>query len=273
MRDLATCRSHTLPAEPAFPNSRDSEIQYVLLAGDHSESNAVGRQFQVVKARVVSLDHRRYLQTQTFSSEHDAWGPYTEIRAPHIVGGSYRPLGRPLIVGDVVYWLCLLSDDRTILVVKLQPKEARVTLSKLPFPHVGRCLLATSSAGGGSPIILVADDVEISTWVQIGQTMKWKKSPQPVIKNEAIIRFDGVDDESTRRRLANSKARPHLQWFAERSGVVLIEVSDFCYFWLDLQSKKIVRWFSGSRYLTVRCPYEMDLSSWVPTFSTTSDDS
>jgi hypothetical protein len=60
-----------------------------------------------------------------------------------------------------------------------------------------------------------------------------------------------------------------MEWFAERSGAVLIRVRDRYFSWLDLQSRKIVRCSSDSRirYKTMYYPCEMDLSTRAPTFS------
>ena len=58
--------------------------------------------------------------------------------------------------------------------------------------------------------------------------------------------------------------------FAESSGIVLITACNG-FFWLDLRSMKIVRWFSERRvlYTTQNIPYEMSLTAWVPTFNST----
>ncbi|TVU37382.1 hypothetical protein EJB05_10693, partial [Eragrostis curvula] len=177
----------------------------------------------------------------------------------------------PLVVDGVVHWLCLTDIGGYVLMLNV--KAARVTLTTLPtiFPHINKpgrnisYLLATNSACG-SPIVLVADEEKISIWVQSKHTKRWKDQPQVVIKNEEIPRFNNVGDLLEDRPGTD---HVHLEWFAERSGAVLIYFPYRCFFWLDLQSKKIVRWYPDGEdeYNTVYCPYEMDLSSWVPTFT------
>ncbi|WVZ73842.1 hypothetical protein U9M48_022100 [Paspalum notatum var. saurae] len=128
-------------------------------------------------------------------------------------------------------------------------------------------LMATMAAGG-SPAVLVTDGEKISAWTQSKHTGRWSQQPQVVIDYAAI----STCLRSMRMPGGNLPLPPmteaKLLWFAERSGIVLIDMDD-CFLWLDLQSRKIVRGTSDSRitYKTVYCPYEMDLSTWVPTFS------
>jgi hypothetical protein len=105
--------------------------------------------------------------------------------------------------------------------------------------------LATDSAGG-SPVVLIADaeNMNIRAW--------------------EMVKIFGREEGTTRTRCLE------LLWFGERSGAVLLRTHGCCLLWLDLHSKKIVRCFSSDRrmsYAQVYCPYEMDLSSWAPTFS------
>ena len=91
-----------------------------------------------------------------------------------------------------------------------------------------------------------------------------------LIDKEAILRFD--DGERLVERSARTTAQQvgmELDSFAERSGAVVIRIPRRGFFWLDLQSKKIVRRFPNARCerKKVLCSYEMCLSSWVPTFS------
>ena len=145
------------------------------------------------------------------------------------------------------------------------------------FPCGGWChqLLATSSAGG-CLIVLVTDGDKISVWAQAKQTGKWQRRPRVVIETETILQF--LDEAGGSRPPPSQWEVKHeikLLWFAQRSGTVLIKVlinmSTVGYFWLNLQSMKIVRWFSdrGEEYPTGNMPYEMNLAAWVPTFSST----
>ncbi|KAL6896546.1 hypothetical protein ACP4OV_007118 [Aristida adscensionis] len=249
---------------------------YVLLVGDGKDgggAGAVGRPFQVLKARLEStshLRHRRYMELQTFSSEHGEWGPHTVIRTPHFHGLHLS--GEPLVAGGAVHrlWGCW--------VIKLNVRASRLTATALPesFPwpqHEGQHLLAASP--DGSPMVLAADGDKISAWEQSKHTAIWKPRPRVVIENDAILQFNNVAG-LIERRPYSPPAKPKLEWFAERSGVELISMDYYGYFWLDLQSMKIVRWFLGPRdqkayfyrvHFYMGCPLEMDLSSWVPTFS------
>lgn len=96
---------------------------------------------------------------------------------------------------------------------------------------------------GASPAVLVADKDKISAWTQSKHSARWNQQPQVVIECKAISRFlaNVVDEE--RYRLHNEQQGTNLVGFAERSGIVLINVHD-CFFWLDLQPKQIVKCFS-----------------------------
>jgi len=108
-------------------------------------------------------------------------------------------------------------------------------------------------------------NMNISAWVQ--QTTKpmakWKQQPQVVVENEAMARFRNTP------LLGTWDVKLH--WFAERSGLVLLRCTGYGIFWLDLRSMELVRWFPGAPapYGARNLPYEMDLSSWVPTFTST----
>ncbi|KAL6896547.1 hypothetical protein ACP4OV_007119 [Aristida adscensionis] len=281
VRDAATGRSHTLPPDPAFPERHyyGSHERYVLLVGDGKDdggAGGAGRPFQVVKARLVPSHHRhgRYMELQTFSSEHGEWGPYTKIPTPQLEPscGSLSDAGRPLVAGGAVHWLC--GD----CLVKLNVRAARVTATTLPagFPVATarwrqRQSQLLAVAPDGSPMVLVADGERITAWEQSKHTAIWKQRPRVVIENAAILQFNGV--AGLIGRAPNwTYDSPQLVWFAERSGAVLIQMGQYYgNFWLDLQSMKIVRWFldPSISYATVHCPLEMELSSWVPTFSRT----
>ncbi|CAL5085277.1 unnamed protein product [Urochloa decumbens] len=270
--NLATGRSQTLPPVPAFLG------YYALLVGD-GEGGAVGRPFQVVKASLVfhqfqQSQHR--LLVQTFSSELGVWGPCTEIRTPQIQGRqTCQPkIGRLLVVGDAVYWLCLTSSAGYVLKIRVRAAAApRLTVTKLPerYPYNGgwriNHLLATMAPGGGSPpAVLVADMEKISAWTQSRHTARWNPQPHVVIRYDAISRF--LDSVGEGRLHMHQAEQVNLVWFAQRSGIVFIRMYN-CFFWLDLQSKEIVRCSSDPeiRYKDVYDPCEMDLSTWVPTFS------
>ncbi|KAK3127947.1 hypothetical protein QOZ80_7AG0580510 [Eleusine coracana subsp. coracana] len=250
----ATGHSQILPPQPTFPTNTNNRnyhhpLQYVLLLGvdtDNASSAAaagsiIGRPFQLLLARLEVSHHRRHLQIQTFSSSSEdldagAWGAFTEIRIPNLYGTRLKQdLGRHLVVGGAVHWLCL--TDAGSYVIKPHVKSAQVTMiSELPetFPCDRwqiQHLLATTSPGG-NPVVLVNDDGKVS---------------------------------------ACEYYKVRLHWFAERSGVVLVEIEHCGFFWVELRSMEIVRWFWDPliEYATVCCPYEIDLSSWVPTFSST----
>ncbi|XP_044417208.1 uncharacterized protein [Triticum aestivum] len=142
--DQATGSTHTLPPEPAFPvrvsRGAAREISYVLLVGGHNDDGtiAAGSHFQVVMAYLDVSQHRRCLQLQTFSSEHGTWGHYTEIRAHNLQGSRLAGgLGRTLIVGGAMHWLCTTNTGAYVL--KLHVKTAHVSAMLLPdsFPRGG----------------------------------------------------------------------------------------------------------------------------------------
>ncbi|CAL5084555.1 unnamed protein product [Urochloa decumbens] len=282
--DPATGRSHAVPLPPPepLPSSVKFNGNYVLLVGDGEDagttsSASTGRPFQILLAGLDVSPHRRYLQLRTFSPERGgAWSPYAEIRIPNLQGSQLkRGMGRALVIGGAVHWLC--RTDAGHYSVKLHVKAAQVSVAALPesVPHSPYSwwlepLLATSSAGGGgSPVLLVADGNRVLCWAQAKQTAKWKPQPRVVVDTEAMLRF--LDGAGGTRPLAWSTPQLELEWFAERSGAVLIRMANHHFFWLDLQSMEIVRWFSDARirYGSKHCPYEMSLSDWVPTFSST----
>jgi len=283
----ATRRRLVLPPEPAFPvddpgAGRSTDVQYVLVVGEGAGADAfIGRPFQVLKAKLVLSEkyrsHRRLL-VQTFSSEHGAWSPRTEIPTPNLHGSnesSPSPLQRrPLVVGDVVHWLCLTDSGSYLLMLNVRaaarvsvtalpasfPRDSKNNQSPYPYPYDGRhyqYLLATATAGG-NPVVLVADADRISGWELSKHTKMWKPQPQVVVEKEAIQRF-----------MRGKWCVPRLELFGEKSGALLLRIPGCCLLWLDLHTKKIIRCISLDRLLhaQVYCPYEMDLSSWVPTFN------
>ncbi|VAI41911.1 unnamed protein product [Triticum turgidum subsp. durum] len=269
--DPATGRSLTLPSEPAF--RWVSRINYVLIVGDHDEGvTPVGRHFHVVMAYLDTSQYRPHLKLRTYSSEHGVWGCYTEIQVPSLQGSRLQGcLNKPLVVGGAVHWFCL--TDTGTYVLKLNVRGVKVMVTKLPksFPHHGRHpkLLATSSMDG-NVLLLVADGDKMSAWAQSKHTALWQQRPHVVINmTETILRF--LDKVGGSCIPPTKPVQFNLVWLAERSGTVLINACDG-FFWLDLQSMEIVRWFSDRRvqYMTENnIPYEMSLTAWVPTFSST----
>lgn len=263
--DPATGSSQTLPSQPVFPvvvgGPATSEIGYALLIGDNDKGvTAVGWHFQVVMAYIELSQHCRFLQVQTFSSEHDTWGPYTEIRAPILHGSHLQEgLGTALVIDNIVYW-SFMTDTRAY-VLKLHVKTemtVMMLLESFPRSRWNNQIPATLSAGG-SPIMLVADGNKVLAWAQSKQTGNWQQRPHVVTETDAIILrcLDNVDSESI------PLPRPgqlDLVSFGERSGAVLIK-SDSGFFWLDLQSMEIVRWFSnhGGPDMLENNPYEINL--------------
>ncbi|CAN6349253.1 unnamed protein product [Urochloa humidicola] len=274
-----TGRSQTIPRGATFHG------QYVLLVADGEAAAAggrVGRAFQVFKVSPVlsRRSHHRCLQIQTFSSAHDTWSPRIRVRAPHDGHGGW--LRRtPLVANGDLYWLCRSDTSYYVFKFKLAAVgEAAaaevVTATELPASFHGaygratagrkNMLLATKPAACGKKlclcVLVVGDGGKISVWSQSGggggsPPARWGERP------EAVIRIDAVMD------LTSWVGRYRLEWFAERSGVVLIMVApgSRC-FWLDLRSREIFRRSSGPWTVEsgTSCPYEMDLSSWVPTF-------
>ncbi|TVU37398.1 hypothetical protein EJB05_10710, partial [Eragrostis curvula] len=236
--DPATRRSRILPPEPRFPHPH-----HVLLVGDGESGGDIGRPFQVLRLRLMTSDHCRsssLLEIRAFSSEHGVWGPFTKIPTPDLLGitSSYH---NPLVTDGVVHWFCLTGSGSYVLMLHVKAKRATWTTLPMRFPRdkEGRIsyLVATDSPCG-NPIVLVADEEKISMWVQSKHTKIWMEQPQVVIMIEEMLRFNNVGDLlEGRPEMLHVK----LVWFSERSGVVLIEIPNWCFFWLDLQSKKIVR--------------------------------
>ncbi|CAL5085284.1 unnamed protein product [Urochloa decumbens] len=287
--DPATGRSHAVPLPPpeTLPDSVKFNGKYVLLVGDGEDggggsSNSTGRSFQILLACLEVSPHRRYLQLVTFSPERGgAWSPCGEIRIPNLQGSKMKRglgRGRAVVIGGAVHWLCL--TDAGHYSVKLHVKTAQVAVAALPesvpiSPYRWRHerLLAASSAGsGGSPVLLVADGNRVLCWAQAKQTAKWKPQPRVVVDTETMLRFlDGAGGTRPSTSMWSTTHQLELEWFAERSGAVLIRMADYHFFWLDLQSMEIIRWYSDTRisYGSKHCPYEMSLSDWVPTFNST----
>ncbi|CAL5084554.1 unnamed protein product [Urochloa decumbens] len=271
--DPATGRSQALPPEPTFPGAAQKNWDpYVLLVGDGGAAVDGVRPFQVLKVNLVMSGHHCYLEIQTFSSEDVAWGSYAEIRTPHLHGSSLLRRVTPLVADGAVYWLCVTKSAAYVLNLHISTAQVTVTTLPVSFPCSDKgidYLLATATAGGGELMVLVADGKKnnICAWAQTRKpTMmaKWKQRPQVVVESEAMLRFRNARWSAT--------FHVYLHWFAERSGLVLFSCGIDGEFWLDLRSMEIVRWFPGSPdlYRSTEClPYEMDLASWVPTFSST----
>ncbi|RLN36257.1 hypothetical protein C2845_PM03G15460 [Panicum miliaceum] len=280
--DPATGRSQAIPLPPESLPVDVRYGKYVLLVGgdggddeddDGGAGAILGQPFQVLLADIELSQHRRYLRFQTFSPARRAWSRCTEIRTPNLQGSRLQQgLGKALVVGGAVHWLCLA--DTGAYALKLHVRAAQVTVTMLPdsVPHNQYSwwhepLLATSSAGG-SPVVLAVYGNKILAWAQSKQTAKWKPQPQVVVEAEAMLWF--LDGAGGTRPSVWTRLELQLEWFAERSGAVLIRMSHEHFFWLDLQSMEIIRWFSDSKigYGSQHWPYEMNLSDWVPTFNT-----
>ncbi|KAK3136382.1 hypothetical protein QOZ80_5BG0433150 [Eleusine coracana subsp. coracana] len=265
----ATGHSQSIPPGPTFDGT------YVLLVGDGALNRPFN--FKVIKVRRPSFTARRCsLQIQTFSSEQGTWGPLTEVPTPLTYGTTgLRRVANHLVISDTVHWLC--HSNTSYYVLKLQVGDASmVTVTKLPQSFHRACsrarpaeiLLATETVAG-SPVVLLAHKDKVCRWVLSSKlTNKCKKQPEVVIENEAILSF-----ARARGLIKESLGRVRLEWFAERSGVVLISTPCCGFFWLDIRSKEILGWYKGSWTVgskswsmdcNANCPYEIDLSSWVP---------
>ncbi|KAF8658049.1 hypothetical protein HU200_059513 [Digitaria exilis] len=286
--DLRVCcpstgRVQSLPMGPEFKG------QFVLLVGD-GEGGEVGRPFKVLNmtSAAVARRRRRFFQFQMFSSaalNQSRWGPLSKRFLPpdrhRYHDCSLPPLpGRHLVLGHAIHWLYRDRDRDTrgtYYVFKLYFTDVNVkagltvrgpTSTMLPssfhceceYPRPGpqQILLA---AVAGSPVVLVANHGRISAWTRSEDGNRWTDQPHVVIDYEAMKRFGNVKE-------SDDLGTVHLEWFAERSGVVQVTTKRCGFFWFHLQSKKIIRHFPGSFY-SRSCPYEIDLSSWVPalTFS------
>nr|CAB3463386.1 unnamed protein product [Digitaria exilis] len=240
-----------------LPRGPTDHGQHVLLVGD-------GRPFQVIKACFVKSSYGcRSLQIHTFSSEQGTWSCRIRSSSLLIMHGD-EELHRPensVVIGDTVHWLYHL--DRTYYVLKAHLRAARVTFTELPKSFHVACrslrdateqiLLVTSPPSGRSLMVLVANGGMISAWAQSERTGKWSKQPHFIVKDCGAAMKAGGDLGTMR-----------LQWFAERSGIVLVAAPDSSTFLLDLQSKGMTECSSsGSSAIA----YEMDVSSWVPTFT------
>jgi hypothetical protein len=90
--------------------------------------------------------------------------------------------------------------------------------------------------------VLVSDGRKILCWSQTKRTTKWKPQPQLATNSQALVQF-GLNS-GWRRTTEAIEVKLH--WFAERSGVALVQATYNDFFWLDLRTMKIVRWFSDS---------------------------
>ncbi|CAN6330877.1 unnamed protein product [Urochloa humidicola] len=280
----ATGRVQTLPLGPEFKGL------FVLLVGEGEGRSAVGRPFNVLNVASVSTglclrSPSRRFQLQMFSSEWGRWGPSDKIRSDSDPGGhsscSLPPLpGRHLLVGGILYWVCRDGHRGWYYVYKLD--GAGLWSKMLPtsfhreceFSCLGPQQMLLAAEVGGSPVVLVANHRRISAWTMSDhtatwrdrwswtmseRTARWKEQPHVVVEYEAIRKFGNVE---------GSLGTVQLEWFAESSGIVQLSTKRCGFFWLHLQSRKIIRHFPGSLY-TRTCPYEiLDLSSWVPTLGT-----
>ncbi|KAF8726398.1 hypothetical protein HU200_019862 [Digitaria exilis] len=253
--------------------------QFVLLVGDGEGNGAIGRPFKVLNVASVAVglwyrERRHCFKFRTFSSERGTWGPSTRRWAPGRHKYSYCSLpplpGRHLVLGDAVHWLYRHRWHDTYYVFKLDvgdDGEAGLTTSTMlppsfhsecedPRPGTQKILLAETA---GSLVVLVANHGRISAWTMSEDEEAWTDKPQVVIGYEAMKRFGNVQESS-------DMGIVQLDWFAERTGIVQVTTKHCGFFWLHLQSKKIIRHFQGSLY-TRSCPYYMDLSSWFPTLT------
>ncbi|KAG2615415.1 hypothetical protein PVAP13_3NG059300 [Panicum virgatum] len=266
-----TGRGQTLPRGPRFHG------QYVLLVGDGDGD--VGRPFRVLKVTSVlsKRSGRRCLQIQAFSSVQGAWGPRIRIGIPNVHGGWLRRA--PLVANGAVHWLC--RSDTSYYILKLHvggaAAAAQVTATKLPASFhaaygsaaAGRkhILLATKPTCSNLCVLVADDKTKISVWSQSGRSpARWGERPEAVIKIDGMLTFTSRMGRFLIQEASEGKVR--LEWFAERSGVVLITAGGR-YFWLDLRSREIFRRPSSGQWTVesaMNCPYEMDVSSWVPTF-------
>ncbi|CAN6340016.1 unnamed protein product [Urochloa humidicola] len=265
----ATGRCQALPPEPRGYG------HYVLLVGsDGQGGGAVGRPFQVLKVHFVKSGRKCYLQIDRFSSEQGAWAPPVRVSNPLFNSGGLNILPRPgnsVVIRDTVHWLHWQGKEsqppRTMFhVLKLHVGATlRVTMAELPESFHSTCrslrwktwqiLLATSPAGRSLTVLVASNDV-IYAWSQSERTGRWKKQPE-------LIKDFGAMKLSLGKRV-------RLEWFAERSGVVLLVAPDSSStFLLDLQSKDIIKSSSSSTIILSggTFPYEMDASSWAPTFT------
>ncbi|CAL4903678.1 unnamed protein product [Urochloa decumbens] len=285
----ATGRVQSLPPGPKFKG------QFVLLVGEGHGGGAVGRPFKVVNvasvyAGLVHRNRRHCFEIQTFSSERGTWGPPTRIQDQSFFNSSCSlpPLpGRHMVVGGAIYWVCRNGHQGWYYVFKLD--NAGLASKRLPPSFHRECELSCpgpqqillAATAGGSPVVLVANLGMISAWTMSNHTASWREQPhesawpshrttsaaertaswtdQPhvVVEYEAIRSFGNVQ---------GSLGMVQLEWFAERSGIVQLSTKRCGFFWLHLQSRKIIRHFPGSLY-TRSCPYET-VSSWVPTLGT-----
>ncbi|CAL5097770.1 unnamed protein product [Urochloa decumbens] len=266
--------SEPLPAiaipHPPEPNS---DAHYVLLGG----GGGIDRPFRVLKVRLV-LDQSGNvsgLRITVFLSEQNKWGTCsTKVPAPGIHGRSRSSrLTNPLVVGDdAVHWLCLTDTASYILTLHAVGAAAQVTSTRLPARIHGACrearlhhMVLASMSPGGRPVVLVADSDRISMWAQHEHSARWKERPETVVDKEAVERYT-----QTGGLMGRWIGVPQLEWFAERSGVVLFRFISFGgWFWLDLRSMEVVRWFHpGFSWVptSISFPFEIDLASWAPTF-------
>ncbi|KAF8658221.1 hypothetical protein HU200_059443 [Digitaria exilis] len=273
--DLRVCCPATGRVQ-SLPRDGPELGQFVLLVGDGEGGGggAVGRPFKVLnvasaEAGLMHHQRRHRFEFQTFSSERGTWGPRTWRWPPgrhKYECCSLPPLpGRHLVLGDSIYWLYRKRSRASYYVFKLDVGNgnAELTSTWLPSSFDRECeylcsrtqhiLLAATAAR--IPVVLVAGRRGISAWNMSEDAASWTDQPHVVIDYEAMERFGNVQGRGL--------GMVQLDWFAERSGVVQVTTKRCGFFWLHLQSRKIIRHFPGSLY-TRSCPYEIDLSTWVP---------
>ncbi|KAF8726399.1 hypothetical protein HU200_019863 [Digitaria exilis] len=243
--------------------------RHVLLVGDGGPAGC-RRPFQVINLTLSRVGSNS--RVQKFSSEQGTWATSERIAFP-LTNGDEMLSNNSVLVGDVVHWLChqrLGMVDYYVVRLHVSADDDdgdyRISVTKLPKSFhracssfngaTSRMVLATAEAGR-RPIVLVASGGVISVWAQSSElTGEWRKQPDLIVDCEAM---HGICTLTSVRFL----------WFAERSGLVLLAAPDSSTFLLDLQSKKITKYCSSSSRIISKTsvPYEMDPSSWVPTFS------
>ncbi|KAF8658050.1 hypothetical protein HU200_059514 [Digitaria exilis] len=270
----ATGRVHSLPPCPS-----KFKGQFVLLVGGgYGEGGGavIGRPFKVLNVTSVGARDSGIASAATGSSTRpsrrsEAHGDPTPsapcCRRLQNVYWVYRDRWRNLddrgrVVGSYYVFKLDVGDGEAeagmSLTSTMLPPSFRV---ECDHPRIGLQQILLAATAAGRPVVLVANHGRISAWTMSEGGKGWADQPQVVIENEAMKRFGNVQESSSDLGMVQ------LEWFAERSGVVQVTTKSCAFFWLHLPSKNIIRhFFPGSLY-TRSCPYDMDLSSWVPTLS------
>jgi hypothetical protein len=202
-----------------------------------------GRSFELLVATTSQL------KFQTYSSKAGQW------RAVRTVSGRrsyvFSDKAHPAVIERTVHWACydLMSWSKQI--VALDVDEGRWTMQPLPLRDlVGDITIIQYllTAVGGQLVLIIVGCLEVSLWIS---KPSWRR--QLVIRTAVIERSVGLELNST---LAISSGLG----FGERSGTLVMQLTNGDLVRVDLGSKEATMLCKGMRPLQEVSLHEMDFA-------------